>query len=128
MKKLILSIIALSAIVFFTSCGDDEKKASNPLVGDWILNSYTAVNCTNSLDNKNETCTVDCEILTFRADMTGADDGEEFEYTITGNEFEFCDPDDATDCGKWAFTVSGDTLTITADYEDCDVTIIYKKG
>jgi hypothetical protein len=51
-KKLLLFMIALGAIVFFTGCSDDEKKASSPsLTGTWDVTDAAGVEWEENVGN-----------------------------------------------------------------------------
>lgn len=43
MKRFILSMTTLGAIVFFTGCDDDDKKKKNNIIGTWEITDATGI-------------------------------------------------------------------------------------
>lgn len=139
MKKLLLSLSAIALLtIFTTSCGDDDEKPANPLIGTWALSKEVYSGCDDDADNSSvvSTCTEsECITLTFdasgNAKTTAKSDDVQFsidsKYTTSGSNVTITtagDPETAE------FKVSGNTLTLTysTDEDGCEsVTTFTKK-
>ncbi|MCK6618627.1 MAG: lipocalin family protein [Cyclobacteriaceae bacterium] len=141
MKK--LNILILGALFFgamLVSCNDDEKKINHPIVGTWTLLSESASDCTDPLNEYEDTytCTPDeCVTVTFKSNgkfvITYLEDGDEETeqgtYTISGTEITLCYPDVPPDCETISFVIDGLTLTTTGvdEFDGCTYTSVLIK-
>lgn len=141
MKK--LNILILRALFFgaiLVSCNDDEKKINHPIVGTWTLLSESASDCTDPLNDYEDTytCTPDeCVTVTFKSNgkfvVNYTEDGdtetEQGTYTISENEITLCYPDTPPDCETISFVIDGSTLTTTGvdEFDGCTYTVVLVK-
>ncbi len=136
MKNFASLFILLGIILMLSSCGDDDKKPVDPIVGTWKFSSETYEDCDDPSDNSSEiyTCTDnECSYLIFTADgkvrveekFGGAiiytENGT---YTTTDSMITVCFD---ADCEDMTFTISGSTLTFSGADFDCDYVLILKK-
>lgn len=113
MKKLLLSLSAIALLTVFTiSCGDDDEKDSNPLIGTWAFSKDVYSGCDDEDDNSSNlfTCTAsDCYTITFKS-------GGIVESTET------VDSKIETSTGK--YSISGSNVILTEGI--LSVTLAYK--
>jgi hypothetical protein len=135
MKKINSILVVLLLTVFIFSCKDDEEMVS-PLVGTWTLTTEVYSNCIDSDWNGTDTynCAADidqCVKVTFTTDnkftITFGDGSLTVNgtYSVSGTQLtltSFGDSDLVT------FNINGNTLTLTYNDGDCDVTETYTKS
>lgn len=97
-KLLGMTLLMVMLAVNFSACSNDEEEPNSPIVGTWVGGEIGY--------NFEET-------LTFNNNGTGQWDEDSFNYTINSNKvvIDYGDGDPET----WTFTVSGNTLNMTAE-------------
>lgn len=97
-KLLGMTLLMVLCAVNFAACSDDEEEPNSPVVGTWV-GGEVGYNFE--------------EILTFNNNGTGQWDEDSFNYTINSNKvvINYGDGDPET----WTFSVSGITLSMTAE-------------
>lgn len=133
-------IILLIALLFFPiSCKDDViDLLTTPLEGTvWIVKSFASAGCDDSNNNGTETITCDasnCSKATFvNGTLTitdieaGVTTSDTETYTVSGNTITITASDGSTDV--YTFTIVLNTLTLVGDGEDpgCTDTITLEK-
>lgn len=103
MKTLKQLLMMALIVLAFQGCKKDDESPSQAslLIGTWEYKSTVVTNCTDSLDNFNDTCTSSCDVTVITATTIDSDP-----YTASGNTI-------TSDGDTYTFSISGTTLTIT---------------
>ena len=133
--KLSVSTLIISSLLVLFSCKETEEPVG-PLVGTWTLTKEVSSNCDDPDWNEEITlnCAADvdeCIKVTFTQDnkvTVALGDGSislNGTYSISGDQLTTTIGGDSDVVN---FRVSGNTLTLTYDDEDCDFTQTYIKS
>lgn len=132
-----ISRIIIASLLVFLSCKEDDEQVNpkiSPLVGTWSLTQTVYSNCSESSMNGTYTnnCSTDvseCIKLTFTKDnkitVHGGSTYVNGTYSTNGNKLTI------TFYGVntiLTFNISGNTLGLNYDDEDCDIKEVYIKS
>lgn len=129
-NRLLSFALVLVVLSLVLSCSEEEPQAKKTeLVGTiWGIQSHSAVNCTDPLDNEDFTCdTGYCQALILNAngtvDIYYPEGSGQATYTQNGNILTV-----QVDVGVFleiTYVIEGDKMTITYTDDGCDVTEVY---